>query len=272
MTVDCAPRSAPINIRLACLDDVESIYTLIVNGLGKNYLEYTVYQSSAVMTYLRELIETGFDISSRLMIVADQQNQLIGYYEAIRRPTDLFLNYVFVSENTRGLGFGTALVKHYESMAVMLSHTHMMLDVFESNTRARDWYYRLRYQTYVSSYTVVLPTYACCNWYHQPLEVSKVDCDNALTEEQVRGFSKLECRCGAGYLTVGFLGHRLYKLIDYRNMDCGEAIAAICDFFGCMRDRIIVTGLSEVPTGWPSLKNEKVLRLSKANTSCSEVI
>jgi ribosomal protein S18 acetylase RimI-like enzyme len=250
-------------IRAARPSDAMGIYALKLNVFGDRYLPYTIYQAPQSVHYLAELIACGPDLSCHRLFVISQNDEITGYYHAVRRDTEFFLNYIAVAVVARGQGWGNALLKHYEDTGRALGCQHLALDVFDSNRRVRDWYQNHGYQVLSAFLSASFALNAWTIGSSFPLEYDYIAWTQARKEEQARGFSKIECLCGPGRLSVGLIAGRVCKLLSYEGIKVENAVLAIVRRFRAERRVLIVPSLFYVPPDWPVLNVEKVLRLMK---------
>lgn len=248
--------------RAARPSDAWGIYTLKCRVFGDRYLGYTIYQSPQSVNYLAELIARGSEQSHHSFFVISQAGEIRGYYHAVHRGTDFFLNYIAVTAVARRQGWGNALLEHYEDRGRASNCQRLMLDVFDSNRRVRDWYGNHGYQPHSASLCARLALDA---WPESSFLLNYSDDDWARTrrEEQVQGFSKIKCFCGPGQLTVGLIASRVCKLLDYEGIKLEDAVLAIVHRFRTEREILVVSSLSDIPSDWPVINVDKILRLIK---------
>lgn len=252
----------PCQLRLAKADEAESIYNLKLNAFGQRYLSYTIYQSALSVKYIRELISLGHYGSKNKIIVAVLDGRIGGYYEALRCESDLFLNYIAVDKNIRQSGLGSALLNDFEECGCTLGCTRLALDVFESNSGAREWYERRGYASVSSCFLVQVPISGLLSDVRSTREWLPKWPADAFDEERSRGFSKAEYVCDSYRITVGLIDGRMCKLLAYDGLTQDGAlhiIAGLCP----NRGHIIVPNLHEIPTMWPISAAERSIQLVK---------
>ncbi len=239
----------------------ECIYNMKVLAFG-DYLHYTIYQSPRSVTYLRNLITQGTERTGHyIFVLTNWNNSIVGYYHALKSGTEFFLNYIVVTEMVRGLGFGQRLLNHYETTARMLGCNSVSLDVFKSNAIAHQWYYRMGYRQCSDSNVAILAMNREVLSRFK-LEFLPQSLDLAYHEESEQGFSKLECLCGVGKVTVGLIADHACKLLSFEGIEREDAIAAVHSQFWKTRNSLIVSS-PDMITEWVVLESEKTIRLSK---------
>jgi len=247
-----------ISIALQC--DAEFIYDLKVDALGK-YLDYTIYQTSKSVAYLRKLLIQGADSTGNFFFVAKQNSKVVGYYHAVHCRSELFLNYIVVKEEFRRLGLGKKLLNHYETLAGTLSCITLALDVFESNTDAFTWYCK---EGYVPNSVKTLTSLAL-GWNGRCLHAMDFDLAawrSSCQEEHDLGFSKIVCSCGPGKFTLGLIAGHVCKLLSFDGIDISEAIAAINNRLSGTRDTLIISS-QEIPADLPLIATSTVIHFIK---------
>jgi ribosomal protein S18 acetylase RimI-like enzyme len=250
------------NIRPAIPGDAEAIYALMEEAFGKTYLSYTIYLAPQSVQYIRDLIRQN---DSHYFFALCQANQLVGYYHAVRREADFFLNYIAVASNMQGRGWGQVLLEHYAETGRVEGCTRLVLDVFDNNAIAQKWYLSRGYQVELFNYLTRLSMNAQ-NSVRSPIPFTydMEQWNRALREEQERGFSKIKCSSGRMQLTVGLISGDVCKLIDYSVISFEDAVAAIIGMFGSHRRVLVVSSASEVSSDCQVLSSEKLIRLFKA--------
>jgi ribosomal protein S18 acetylase RimI-like enzyme len=256
-------------IRRAVPSDADSIYRIKLEAFGDSFLPYTIYQDPRSVHYLEELISRQSTLAIHDFFVACQAGQTMGYYYAIRRGVTFFLSYIAVTASAQGRGLGRALLNHYETMGQTGGCQQLALDVFESNTRARGWYLDHGYRIQSISLYVRLATRSLSGHGRPPLHWSSDAWIQAIEEERTRGFSKIDCLCGSGRLTVGLIAGRVCKLLGYEGLTVEEALSAIGNQFCQTRKTLIASLASNELPALPVLDYEKSLRLIKKVGTCT---
>ena len=261
------PNINETDIRVARVQDAYQIYDLLVEAFGGRYLPYTVFQSPLSVIYLQRLIRQGVEQSSHIFHVTERFSGVKGFYNAVVRQRDFFLNYIAVCKSERSVGVGQALLNHFEAHGTFLGCRQYVLDVFESNQTAYRWYLKHGYFLDSMNFQVRLSTAQGATKKNRPMRLTKEDLQTAMKEEQAQGFSKVDGRYEAGQITVGLIAGRACKLLTYQNIELVEAVEAVCARFQSDRTELIIPALPVLPTNWSILDSEKTLRLIKPVTS-----
>jgi len=264
VTVDTS-RALPsgYRIRRARSEDASAIYLLKVEAFGDKYLSYTIYQATQSVSYLEQLIADSPERSYHDLHVLEQDGTIRGYYDAVRLPEEYLLNYIAVTRETRGLGLGGILLRHFEDAGKSIGCKALALDVFASNSSVSAWYYRHGYHLVAASFHVRLAIDALAGNNAPALLCENSVWGNAYNEEKVQGFSKVACRCGSGYLIVGLIAGNICKLLDFTGLSLRDAAGAIANHFEGEREYLIISALRDLPQDLPILDAERHLHLHK---------
>jgi len=249
-------------VRRATSNQAASIYDLKVQAFGDNYLLYTIYQAPQSVRYIEQLISQGARQTGQDFFVIAREEQVLGYYHAVRRETEYFLNYIAVSKDLRQSGLGRTLLDYYESYGRDIGCSHLSLDVFESNASVHDWYLAHGYRQVGSSVHVRMAITALGDAGPE-LTCSAVSLQQALAAEQQWGFSKVEYGSASESVTVGLIGGQACKILAFTGLSLEQAVAAVCRRFRPDRSTLIVSSLPQVPTDWQITSMEQALRLTK---------
>ena len=252
----------PYRLRNARSSDAPAIYALKRQAFGKRYLLYTIYQAPQSVHYLVQLIAEAGQGGSHDFIVLEHAEAVNGYYHAAHHGSQYFLNYIAIASERQNLGLGGMLLQHFETNGVAKDCQEFALDVFESNSSAIAWYDRHGYSPVASTFQVRLDMTALTG-AGSPLLWDELAWSEALRHEYSRGFSKIDCTCGSGSVTLGLIAGHTCKLLAYHDVSFDEAILAAALRLKDQRRVIIVSGLPDLPPGLPILSTERAIRLSR---------
>lgn len=253
-------------LKPAVLSDAAQVYALIVEAFAGNMLPYTVFQAPQSINYLNDLITPDLHSAQVLVVAredADPLARIAGYYQAMERHSDFFLSYIAVAQWVQGHGLGSLLIQHYEDKGRALGCSVFKLDVFESNQRAKRMYQRRGYRQIGSDYCAHVALRPMREGQPVTLDFDENALNKALQQEARQGFSKLECTCKNGHLSLGLIAGRTCRLLSLEGADLGESIRAIAHRFSDSRETVIIMGLPGVPDSWPVVSVERVCHLSK---------
>jgi ribosomal protein S18 acetylase RimI-like enzyme len=194
-------------INNALPEDAGEIVAVIAGALEADILDKTLYSSSGITRYIRELIAACTLGGESAFLVARRGVTIAGVADLRRTPDALFLNYLAVRADHRSQGIAAGLLS-YALRKLEPALPKMRLDVFESNVQARRWYERL-------GFVVEQAT----EWWRLPLPQPGDSCEAVLTDypqsqasQQAFGFSRLGVRTPRGSYSVGRLGEKWWRV------------------------------------------------------------
>lgn len=258
------------NILRAVPNQAQAIYDLKVQVFGRGFLLYTIYQAPQSVRYLELLITRPSEVGDHDVFVVEEAKRVIGYFHAVKRQTEYFLNYIAVDTNRQHSGLGRRLLNWYEHLGLTTGCSNLTLDVFESNAPACAWYLAHGYHQVKEIYHARIPL---GNWDKPAPELACAasTLQAALAQEQTWGFSKIVMSGPSGSMTVGLIGGNTCKLLAFTDITLEQAASAIRQHFGTKRSLMIVSTQSSVPDQWRPVSQERVLRLTKPVTPLCDI-
>lgn len=265
MSKDLADIAGSPTIHRARPEQAPAIYDLLVKGFGGNYLPYTIYQTPRSVGYLAQLIAEAHRQSEQQLFVLKWDGRICGYYHAVLRERQLLLNYIAIASDVKGRGLGGALLRHFEEIGTDTRCHSLTLDVFGTNPFAREWYFRHGYHLAAESYHVRLTVDSLMNSGDGafPLSLDSTAWTRAREAEDRYGFSKVECECGPGHLTLGLIAGTAWKLLNFDGVTLEAAALAIAKHWRDERPILIVSGVRALPRIGTVLSADKTARLVK---------
>lgn len=132
-----------ISIRPAVVSDVKDIVQLVRASFNREYLISSIYQCHGIEKFITAEIQNHN--SPYLYYVVVQDKTIVGYTEYKMFP-DLdmvFLNIIATSSQHKGSGVGKSIFNFTKKIFLQKEIKSIGLDVFFSNTVARNWYLSL---------------------------------------------------------------------------------------------------------------------------------
>ncbi len=252
-------------IRKAEFKDSTAIYKLISEAFDESYLSYTIYQSPKSVKYISSLIsEISQENKHYLMVLVDDLHfQVKGYYHATLVGEQLFLNYIAVSGMFAGKGLGYSLLSHYEDTGIKVGINQFGLDVFENNQFVKDWYMKHGYKQEFTSFFAHI-AFDSLGGTHDVLVLDENEWEKALNDEINNGFSKITCKYGQGFITLGLINGNRYRLLGYEGMTLDDAIGVVkTSFRNRCRDTLIVSSSKPLTNKWSIVRQDCIVRLVK---------
>ncbi len=138
-------------IRKADYKDVKilnNFLTLLIKDEGK----YDVgIDENFVVT---NMYENYIEDANKLIIVAEENSQVVGYLYGMIKPNDETYKYVvakldalYIEENYRNRGFATALIEHFKKWAKGKNAFKIEVNVWSNNTSAKHLYEKNKFKT-----------------------------------------------------------------------------------------------------------------------------
>jgi ribosomal protein S18 acetylase RimI-like enzyme len=137
---------SPMPVRPAQPEDAAAIAGLVRSSFRTQDLDLTIYGCDGIVEFLRGEIGVPERFSASRYRVAETNGRLVGFAETRSAAGRLWLNYIVTARNARGLGLGKKLLDGAFDAWQAPSGTERLLDVFEHNRTAREWYARLGYR------------------------------------------------------------------------------------------------------------------------------
>jgi ribosomal-protein-alanine N-acetyltransferase len=243
--------------------DAPLIYALMCQVFGGSFLPYTIYQSPKSQAYLARLISEAGPGSDHTLNVLKQAGSLAGYYHAVLHGKTFFLNYIAVAPAAQGRGLGDRLLADFEVHGRSAGCRQLSLDVFESNAGACAWYTRRGYQLQRTTYSLRLPIAALALHPAPPLAFSDEAWAAAVAQERDQGFSRLDCSCDGGRVSLGLISGTVAKVLDLSDVPLEVVVPSVAAQLRGQREHLILTALASLPEGWPILAADRSLRLVK---------
>lgn len=141
--------------------------------------------------------------------------EIFGFYFAIKKNDELFLNYIAIQSKYRKRGIGKILLNHYENLARSLNLHKCTLEVFESNRIALSWYesngYEVQKRNYVARVNLGKINIRSLNGFI-------IDKDTYFEAEKIekdQGFSKFDVYYKNNHIQLGIIGGDTYKILKH---------------------------------------------------------
>ena len=147
-------------IRKANYDDAKilnNFLTLLIRderqydpGIDENFTVTNMYEN-----YIED--------SNKLLIVAEENNQIIGYLYGIIKPIDDTYKYIiakldalYVDNNYRNKGIAAALIEYFKKWAISKNAHKIEVKVWSNNIKAKSLYEKSNFKTTSETLTIDL--------------------------------------------------------------------------------------------------------------------
>lgn len=145
-------------IRKAVYDDVKILnkfLTLLINderqydlGIDENFIVTNMYEN-----YIEDV--------NKLIIVAEENNEIVGYLYGIIKPKDDTYKYIiakldalYIAINYRNKGIATSLIEHFKKWAVAKNANKIEVNVWSNNIKAKRLYEKNNFKTTSETLTI----------------------------------------------------------------------------------------------------------------------
>lgn len=147
-------------IRKAGYDDVKILnkfLTLLIRderqydlGINENFIVTNMYEN-----YIED--------SNKLIIVAEENNEIVGYLYGIIKPNDDTYKYIiakldalYIDNNYRNKGIATSLIEHFKKWSVSKNAHKIEVNVWSNNIKAKRLYEKIKFKTTSETLTIEL--------------------------------------------------------------------------------------------------------------------
>lgn len=219
--------STQVLIRQAVPGDADGMVAVIREGFEPELREAIVYGCSGIGQFIRDQLNLPHEVCDRVYTVAEQGGRIVGCVELRRLPGLLILNYIAVRAQLRASGVARDLLRDAIVHAEGARYGTMALDVFTTNTVAREWYLRLGFAAQERT-----------EWWSVDLAAGPKDGPDRSAvivngfphaeASQVRfGFSQLDVTTSSGSYTVGRMGVRWFRITQAAALLDGALLTTI---------------------------------------------
>ena len=145
-------------IRKANYNDVKTLnnfLTLLIRdekqydlGIDENFVVTNMYEN-----YIED--------SNKLIIVAEENNEIVGYLYGIIKPKDDTYKYIiakldalYIDNNYRNKGIATSLIEHFKKWAISKKANKLEVSVWSDNIKAKHLYEKNNFKTTSETLTI----------------------------------------------------------------------------------------------------------------------
>lgn len=221
--------------------DAKSIFNMIRYSFDNNYLKFSIYQSEKSFLFLREQISSGNLRSKSHFFVLKYEDKIKGFYNALIKENEYFLNYIAIDQSLRGMKFGSLLLRHFEEIGRSLHFDKLGLEVFRSNILAFRWYESNGYKAVSSRYFLRLDLKNLIEPGGTEIFINKKELEKAEQAEIKKGFSVINLRFKGKYLKMSLIGYDICRLLDVEEHEITELVRSISNRFGKLRKWLIIS-------------------------------
>jgi ribosomal protein S18 acetylase RimI-like enzyme len=258
--------SERVVVRPASPRDAPEIYRMKREAFGADYVAYTIFQSPKSVRYLKWLTSRGPGPTGTHIYVLEADSLIAGFYSAVLRERTWLLTYIAVGREFRGRGFGRALLDDFERKAAGLPADQLSIDVFETNSRALNWYESRGYMRQGRTRIHRVRITGIREPQSLRLRISPLNRLGASWREFSWGFSKTYGAIGPGRIEIGFINQDTVNLIGLNGLDQDAAVGSVIREFSGNRPTLLLR-CPDYRLSPPLLSSVTLQRLAKPNLS-----
>ena len=109
------------------------------------------------------MYENYIEDSNKLLIVAEENNQIVGYLYGIIKPNDDTYKYIiakldalYIDNNYRNKGIATSLIEYFKKWAISKNAHKIEVNVWSNNKKAKRLYEKNNFKTVSETLTIDL--------------------------------------------------------------------------------------------------------------------
>lgn len=244
-------------------EDARGIFELLTEAFGASYLKFTVYQSPRAASFLADQIARGLAEGQPSFFLLRRGERTDGFYNAVQRSGEFFLNYIAAGVAARSEGAGQRMLDHFEDTALARGCASLGLDVFRSNTTARTWYERHGYLTRGSRFTARFELSTFSVAAGPALEFDSLALARALEVEANKGCSSFDCAYSGMSVRLGLIGGAVCNLMEPEGADALAVAPAVARRFGASRRWILATAPEAFANAPPPESQEEAIYMTR---------
>jgi ribosomal protein S18 acetylase RimI-like enzyme len=245
-----------MQITPAQVEDAPAIAQVIAQAFPPSVCELTIYGCPGVARYVADSVRARSLSGDTLYTVARDAQGLAGCVEIRRLPRELCLNYIAVAAAGRARGLGRALFLAALEAPECQDYERLVLDVFEFNTVALNWYHRLGFAARHQTGWYVLPPLHPAVTSHHTLEGFA----QAEAAHERFGFSQFRLVTAKGNYAVGRLGAAWFRVTQPGALADDDFLPALARV-DAQRRVLFLTKQGESP-GLPSNTEKRLTTIS----------
>ncbi len=147
-----------MTIRKATYNDVKTLnefLTLLIRderqydlGINENFIVTNMYEN-----YIED--------SNKLIIIAEENNEIVGYLYGIIIPNNATYKYqiakldaLYITNNYRNMGIATSLIEYFKNWAIAKKVYKIEVNVWSNNIKAKNLYVKNNFKTTKETLTI----------------------------------------------------------------------------------------------------------------------
>jgi hypothetical protein len=223
MSEDRIDQASGLSLRDGRPEDAEELFVLIRTAFSERLLQYSIYQASESVAYLR--VQLGKEIFR----VAEWRGVLVGYYHAVKNEGMLYVKYL-AAIRVRECGLiAPTLVRDAIEIGRLMEMIGIECDVPAWNKTLIALYHRSGAKQISTLYAYKVDLSQVPKVHG--LSISPIELMASLTEEKRQGLSKVTARWKSSEIVIGLLGGRICKILDSGGLSATETASLVSGYF-----------------------------------------
>ena len=229
---DRIDQASDLRLRDGKPEDAEELFSLIRTAFGDRLLQYSIYQSSGSVAYLR------IQLDKEIFRIAACEGVPVGYYHAHKTESTFHTKYL-AAVRQRSCGIvAPALVRDAIRMACLMQCSALECEVPAWNKRLIALYHRYGANQVGTSYIYRVDLSRVPK--KLGLSISPLELRGGLTQEKQQGFSKITARWESSEVVIGLLNEDACKILDGGGLSVMDIAGLISSSFPT-RNHLLVT-------------------------------
>ena len=195
-----------IQIQTLMNENADDIQKLIEAGIRADIFPLTIYSSDKYNRYIEDRLVHGKDVAFH---GAYKMGKLVGYTEWRFQEENLFLNNIYLADESRGNGIGGELFNYGLQSLLTPDMNCLSLDVFEDNVSARLWYERMGFEHVHSSFWHVAKNTKSAK---EKVAYKFTNLEQANNKQDSYGFSMLGVETNHNTYHIGRITDRYFRI------------------------------------------------------------
>jgi ribosomal protein S18 acetylase RimI-like enzyme len=247
-----------MRFRRANVSDAKAVADLIKESFSDYHVQKMIYGCNGIVKYLEDQLLISNEVNDASTFVAELNDDICAVAQFKRDPKNkiFYLNYICTKKLFRRQKLGPRLIK-YSLDNESFAFDYVVLDVFDNNTPAINWYIGLGFNKNEEKlWTLVDPAdhEEGCGY------LSGLPQSNICYREY--GFSQLSLTTSTGTYSIGLLGEKYYRLSSASVFKDSAAIALLKKFDNGREFLLIGEKLIGAPDNYKINEFAKTLNMS----------
>lgn len=212
-------------LRPARAEDSKAVAVLMREGVSEQVRRITILGSPYLARFIADELTRN---KNEEYVVCTVQEQVVGMCVWRQTDTVLHLNHLYLAQNVRGQGLGTALILDGVSRIRRAAQLTLSTDVFFDTPRTQAWYRSLSMRSEKHVHWIQTPLPLSTSNGERRCTISGLE--EAATDHLRYGFSHVTLTTNSGSYQVGRLGPDLFRVSTFAILQDPAALQALARF------------------------------------------